>query len=150
MKRATPSARARAASRSRSARAHAAALPVVDHGDGGLGRVRPVGAADEARDADALARLRVDGGERLVVVVVDVGEVGEVGLAELGHRREEALVARLGAEALEARAQPLPVVGAHRAHDDPGAVAKRDGGPGRRLRRSRPVEPIDAFAVSAG
>ena len=95
-----------------------------------------------------VARLGIERGKRLVVVVVDVGEVGEVGLAERRHRREEALVARLGAEALEARPQPLAVVGAHRAHDDPGAVAQGDGGPGVVRCRSRLVEAVDAVAVA--
>ena len=81
-------------------------------------------------DADPVARLQVDGRERLVIVVVDVGEVGDVGLAELRHRREEALVPRLGAEPREAGDQALAVVRLHRPHDDPGAVAQGDGGPG--------------------
>ena len=65
-----------------------------------------------------------------MIVVVDVGEVGDVGLAELRHRREETLVSRLGAEPREAGDQTLTVVRPHRAHDDPGAVAQGDGGPG--------------------
>src|SRR3712207_8302735 len=43
----------------------------------------------------------------LVVVVVDVGQVAQLALAELGRRHEEAQVARLGAEPLEATAQEL-------------------------------------------
>ena len=81
----------------------AALLPVVDHRDGRLGRVRTVPlAADEAGHADALARRRIDRSERLVVVVVDVGEVGDDLVRELRHRREEALIARLRPEPLEA------------------------------------------------
>jgi len=111
-------------------RADAAPLPLVDHGDGRLGRVRAVGAADEARDADAVAGNRVDRGERLVVVVVDVGQVGHDIVRELRHRRQEALVARLRAEPLKAGQQQLAVVRAHRAHEHPGAVAQGDGDPG--------------------
>ena len=74
MKRATPSPRPRG-EQVQERGPHPTALPVVDHGHGRLGGVRAVCAADEAGDADPFARLRVDGRERLVVVVVDVGEV---------------------------------------------------------------------------
>jgi hypothetical protein len=112
------------------ARSDAPALPLIDHGHGRLGGVRAVRPADEPGDADAVTGLRLDGGERLVVVMVDLGEVGDVGLAELRHRREEALVARFGAEPREAGEQALAVVRPHRAHHDPGAVAQGDGAPG--------------------
>ena len=46
------------------------------------------------------------------------------------HRREEALVSRRGAQPREAGDQTLTVVRPQRPHDDPGAVAQGDGGPG--------------------
>ena len=58
--------------------AEAAALPVVDDGDGRLGDRGLLGQADVAGDADARAALRVARADRLVVDVVDLGEVGEL------------------------------------------------------------------------
>lgn len=101
----------------------AAALPVIDHRDGGLGRVRAVAATHEACHADAVARLGVDRGERFVVVVVDVREVGDEVAAEPRHRCEEAPVARLGPETLESSQQQGAIVWMHGAHDHAGAIA---------------------------
>ena len=58
----------------------AAALPVVDDGDRDLGLGGLVG-ADVAGDPDR-APLAVEGDQRLVVVVVDLGQVGEVAVGE--------------------------------------------------------------------
>ena len=42
-----------------------------------------LGTAHVARDADQLPGLGIDGRQRLVVVMVDLGQVGEVSLREL-------------------------------------------------------------------
>ena len=59
--------------------AQPAALPVVGDGDGDLGCLRVAGVADVAGDADAAPAGAVQRAERLVVVVVDVGEVAQFG-----------------------------------------------------------------------
>ena len=50
---------------------------------------------------------RVQRPDRLVVVVVDLGEVAQLRVGEARHRREEAPVARLGAQAVEALGEEL-------------------------------------------
>jgi hypothetical protein len=71
-------------------------LPAVAHHDRRFPRL----ARDtyEPRDARAGAAACVDGHQRLVVVVVHVGQVGELPVVELTLRREEAAVARVLAE----------------------------------------------------
>jgi hypothetical protein len=59
--------------------AQAAALPVVDDGDGDLGRVRVVAVPDVPGDAHAAPAGVVQRAERLVVVVVHIGEVAQLG-----------------------------------------------------------------------
>jgi hypothetical protein len=59
--------------------AQAAALPVVDDGDGDLGRAPVVAVPDVPRDAHAAPAGVVQRAERLVVVVVDVGEISQLG-----------------------------------------------------------------------
>lgn len=61
----------------------------------------PSSAADVARQSNPFSRLLIDGDDRLVVAVIDVGQVAEHRLREVRRRREEPPVARLGAEALE-------------------------------------------------
>jgi hypothetical protein len=97
-------------------RRHAAALPVVDDDDRGLGLTRA--GADEARDADALAGVGVQGHERLVVAVVDAGEVLQVAPAQPRDRREEPPEARLGAEALEPLGERVAILGLDGADRD--------------------------------
>ena len=92
-----------------------AALPVVHDGDRCLGDLRIVLAAHEPSHADGCA-IVVEGDERLVVVVVDLGQVAQRTTAELGHRTQEAPVPRLGREALEAVQEQLLVVRLDRAH----------------------------------
>jgi hypothetical protein len=128
----TPSSRART-DRLQQERAKAASLPFVDHGDGNLGRIGPLGAADVARDADALARL-VEGEHRLMVAMVEVGQVTQRPLVELVHRSQEPAVARFGAQALEAPNEQIAVGAAALADAHARAVAQLD-----RLRALRPV-----------
>jgi len=54
------------------------ALPVVDDGNRDFGGLRVVGVADVAGDADTASVGVVQCAERLVVVVVDVGEVAQL------------------------------------------------------------------------
>ena len=95
-KRVTPSARARSVSRSSSAvsrRRRCQRSPTTIAGSPRLARD-----TYEPRDARAGAAACVDGHQRLVVVVVHVGQVGELPVVELTLRREEAAVARVLAE----------------------------------------------------
>jgi hypothetical protein len=86
-----------------------------------------VGQADEASDAEA-DRLAVavavlaDRAEREVVLLIDVAQVAQLVVGERGLRREEAGVARLGRELLEARAQERLVLGRDQAQPDRRAV----------------------------
>ena len=114
-------------------RPEAPPLPGVDDGDGRLGHAGPPREAHEAGDADALARLRVQGDQGLVVAVVDLGQVVEHLVAQLRHGDEEALVARLGTEPLEPGAEQVAVLRLDRPDDDRGPVAQRVAGPRRGL-----------------
>ena len=80
---------------------------------------------DEAPDADRLARVAHDRDQRLVVVVVDLGEVGQRAVCEAIDRREEASIAGLGGEVREALGEPFLVAGLDRADLEFGAVAQR-------------------------
>ena len=113
-----PSSRARSASRLQSDYAQAPALPLVDHGDRGLGGGAVV-EPDEARDPHPVTGGRVEGDQRLVIVMVDVGEVVELGRRELVDRGHEALIARLLAEPLERVRDRVAVAGTDRANRPP-------------------------------
>jgi hypothetical protein len=91
--------------------------------------------ADEARDSDAATADRIERRERLVVVMVDLGEVAQLRVAQLRKRREEAAIARLRAQAREARDQERLVGRLNGAHQDPGAVAQHQS-PGRIAHRA--------------
>ena len=79
--------------------------PVVGDGDGGLREPRPVAQPDEARDSHTAAGDGVERRQRLVIVMVDLGEVAQLRLAELRQRGEEAAIARLRAQTREALGQ---------------------------------------------
>jgi hypothetical protein len=66
---------------------------------------------DVARHPDAVARLAVQGAQRLVVVVIDLREERQLALAQPLLEAEEAPVPGLGAKALEAADEALPVLG---------------------------------------
>jgi hypothetical protein len=59
--------------------AEAPPLPVVDDGDRDFGGPRVVGVPDVARDTDTTPVGVIQRAERLVVVVVDIGEVAQLG-----------------------------------------------------------------------
>ena len=85
---------ASASGQSREQRAtYATPLPVVDDGHGHLSGVRLVVRADVPREAHQLPARRVDGDDRLVVVVVDVVEVVQIRRRQLVQDREEPPVA---------------------------------------------------------
>jgi hypothetical protein len=84
------------------AAAHTTALPIVDHRDRQLGGRRILGGAHIPRDTDPVAGDGIDRDQRLVVVVVDLGEIAQLLLAQAGMGREEAAVPRPVAELLEA------------------------------------------------
>ncbi len=104
--------------------AHAAALPVVGDHDGRLSRA--LAGAHEAGHPHALP-AGVKRHQRLMIVVVDLGQVVEVALAQRGHRPEEAPVAGFGRKSLEAVAQPVAVLGANGADLDPAAIGQAGG-----------------------
>ena len=56
-------------------RADPAPLPVVDHSEGHFGDSWPEWVANVAHDADPFAGFLVECNDRLVVVVIDVGEI---------------------------------------------------------------------------
>ena len=58
--------------------AKAAPLPVVDDSDGDIGGLRVIGAPDVAGDAHAAPAGVIQRADRLVVVVVDLGEVAQL------------------------------------------------------------------------
>src|SRR5690242_16647723 len=101
-------------------------LPVVNDRHGHLGSLRVLLGAHEARHADRLTALPAECDERLVVVVVDLGEVAHQARAEPWHRHDEALLARFRAHMLDSVEQALLVALSNRADRDLRAVAKRD------------------------
>ena len=72
-------------------RADAAPLPLVHHGHGHLGRIGAHRVTHEARDADTRVVGLVERDDRLVVVMVDVGQMPQGLLGEraigLSNRR---------------------------------------------------------------
>jgi hypothetical protein len=66
--------------------------------------------------------MRADSDERLVVVVVHLGEVAQVRFGEPFDRVQEAAIARFGAEPLESSEEHPPVPGLDRPHVDHSAV----------------------------
>ena len=154
VKRSTPSSRARSASSCAECRAEAPALPLVDHGHRGLGagRRRRAGRSGRRRPPPP---VRVERDQRLVVVVVDLGQVAQLRLGELGDRGQEALVARLLAEPVERGDQRVLVGRLDRAHED--ARSRRAGAAGpaspagsvNRLREP-PGEPLERVERDLG
>ncbi len=141
-KRSTPSSRARSASRREQRRAQPAALRVVGDRHRRLGEAAILAVAHEAGHADPAPVGGVERDQRLVVVVVDLGQVRELGVGEPGLRREEPAIARLGAQALERLRQRAAVLGHHRPHERRGPVAQLDplaGRLGHARRLSAPV-----------
>ena len=125
-KRSTPSSRARSASRESSAvprpRPWASSVTVT------AASASPASSWLRTKRATPMPSplSASNGDQRLVVVVVDLGEVRELRVAEPRLRREEAPVARLGAQALERLRQDGPVLGRDRAHEGGGPVAQLD------------------------
>ncbi len=74
---------------------HAPPLPVVHNGNRDFGRVRLLLETHVSGDTYQLVARNL-GDERLVIVVVDVGEVLDEPRAQPVHRREEAAVSRFG------------------------------------------------------
>jgi hypothetical protein len=84
-------------------------LPVVNHGDSNLRDHGALRAAHVAGNSDPFAGLFVEGDERLVVVVVHIGQITHRFLVELGRWRQESAIAGLGAQPLEATQQQFLV-----------------------------------------
>jgi hypothetical protein len=77
-------------------------LPVIDDGDRDLSRLRVVGIPDVAGDAHAVPAGLVQRAERLMVVVVDVGEVAQLRRRQFFLHAQEPHLPRCGAEPGEA------------------------------------------------
>ena len=69
------------------------ALPFVDDGDGNLGSLRVFGMPDVASHAEATAIDRIQCAQRLVVVVVDLGEVTQLRRGQGGLAGQESQLA---------------------------------------------------------
>ena len=109
---------------SKQRRAEAAPLVVVRDRDRDLGRLGIARPAHEPSHPDERS-VCTDGDERLVVVVVDVGQVAQHRSGEPLHRREEASVARLLRQSLEARTQGLGILRTDRPHGGARSVTQR-------------------------
>ncbi len=81
--------------------ADSAALPGLEDCESDLGAVAALGVTDVAGDADASVALGIDRHERLVIVVVDLGQVAQLGGSQRPVRTQEAAVDRLAAALLE-------------------------------------------------
>ena len=126
VKRRTPRARARGAKLVHEQGPESAALPVVGHDHGHLGRLGVVGKPHVARDSDQCADRGVGplGHERHVVAPVDLGQVAQLGAAEARLGSEKApLDARLG-EVVQALFEHALVVRPYRADQDLSAIRK--------------------------
>ena len=110
--------------------AQAAALCGVDDDDRDLGLRRVGRQPDVAGDAQAGAAVRGEGADRLVGVMVHVGEEVELVVGEVVDDTEEPLIAALVAEVLEPGRDQVAVVGIDRTDDGLRAVPQGDGGGG--------------------
>ena len=77
--------------------ADSAALPGFEDREGDLGAVAALGVPNVAGDADASSALGIDRQERLVIVMIDLGQVAQLGGAQRPVRTQEAAVDRLAA-----------------------------------------------------
>jgi hypothetical protein len=89
------------------------------------GATHDSGAGDVAVTEPIAGRL-IERDDRLVVVVVALGQVAHLLLALLRHRDQESSVAGLGAQALEAAQQRLPVGAVALPQTNAGPVAQDD------------------------
>ena len=107
-----------------------AVLPVIHDGDSDLrvvGQLRVPDVTGHAHEAGLAAR---ECHERLVIVVIDLGEVPQLAGRQALHRAEEALVARFVAQVGEPLGEPLLVIRCDRADRDPLARPERGGNRG--------------------
>ena len=102
-----------------------APLPVIDHRHRHLGVV-PRPGAHETRDAHSLPGIWIHSHQCLVIVVVHLGQVAEHRLPQLRRRREEAPVARLVAQTIEAGSDQVLVPWLDGTHEHHRLVAKHD------------------------
>jgi hypothetical protein len=91
--------------------AQSPALPVIDDGDGNFGSLRVFVVPDVASDAQAAAVDVIQRPERLVVVVVDLGEITQLRLGQFRFARQEPQPSRLGTQPEEALGQERSVTG---------------------------------------
>ena len=102
-------------------------MPVIDHRNRSLRALWLLEHADVSSYAHYFLRLRLQPDERLVTVVVDVGEKVEQPVAQLAKRYEEPAVARLGTEAIERAPNPFSIVWRQRPERHLAAIAELDG-----------------------
>ncbi len=131
-------------------RRESTALPAVDHRDCAFRRQRVLGGPDVARHSQpepvhaahsphslGLPTRELHGAERLVVVVVEVGEAVQLARGQHLLRSQEAQPARACAEPGETVRQERRVGRRDRADQDGGPVAQHDIGPAVGPRGSR-------------
>ena len=99
-------------------------MPVVGDRHRELGLSLLIAGADVAGHAEAVTACWVDGHERLVVVVIELGEVRELPARQARGGAHEAAVARQLGQPREARGQPCLVVRPQRPDLDQGAIAQ--------------------------
>jgi len=104
---------------------HSTPLPIVDDSDGGLGCVGLARRAHVARNPNRLSVV-IQCDDRLVVVMVHLGQILKLRGTQLGHRGEEAPVPRILAQPLEPPHEQVLVVRPDGTKPDPGAVTEPD------------------------
>src|SRR5438128_5759853 len=105
-------------------RPQSAPLPVIGHRHGGLRLVGVLAGTHVTGHPEAVAARGLDGDERLVVVMIDLGQVRQLRGGEPCGRAEETAVARQLRQALKAGCQARLVLAAHRADLQRAAVAQ--------------------------
>ena len=120
----------------------AAPLPRIGDDDRKLSQARVTRVPYVPRYPDAVAALRIEGDERFVVRVVDVGEVLELVRREVVEIAEEPPVAAYGRELLEARLQLRRVARLDRPDADLPAIGEPDAAGRHRMSCADLVAPV--------
>jgi hypothetical protein len=108
----------------RQRRANAHALQIVGDRDSYVRDTRAIGELCVAADADDRAVALVDGGDRLVRHMIDIGEVVKLARCQFVLGREESPAARLGSEPREQGRHAVTIVGADRPEAKTRAISE--------------------------
>jgi hypothetical protein len=101
-------------------------MPVIDDGDRDLSRLRVAGMADVAGDTHAVPAGSVQRSQRLMVVVVDVGEVAQLRRRQFFLHAQEPHLPGRGAEPGEAVGEQRSVHTADRPYQHRRPVTQHD------------------------